>query len=207
MWRGFEQNISDQGAKHFGSYRFVSTVFCQGFQMALDVEKRREIDAIGQQRGMVIVADLISLTVGACPAFKYPAVLQVRNPTAQCALVDAIAAINQNPVGCKDDHLVRSRLRGYERQQTPQDRDVAITKLQTLAAGLCQIKDVPTLVLVGCRGLRRRFQRRQIRAPDMPRHGRGCDLFHDLFTRNVQGCPNEDRFAQFSAGVLGLLFR
>jgi hypothetical protein len=65
--------------------------------------------------------------------------LQVSNSTTQSALVDAIAAINQNPVGSKDHHLVRSRLRGQEGQQTPQDRYVAITKLQTLAAGLCQI--------------------------------------------------------------------
>ena len=107
--------------------------------MAMDVEQRCEIDAIGQQRVVVFVANLISLAIGACPAFKHPAVLQVSKPTTKSAFVDAIAAINQNPVGCKDYHLVRSRLRGQEGQQTPQDRNVAITKLQTMAAGLCQI--------------------------------------------------------------------
>jgi hypothetical protein len=87
----------------------------------------------------MIVADLISLAVGACTSFKHPAVLQVSKPTTKSSLVDTIAAIHQNPVGCKDHHLVRSRLRGQEGQQTPQDRNVAITKLQALATDLCQI--------------------------------------------------------------------
>ena len=95
---------------------------------------------------MVFVADLISFAVGARPAFKHPAVLQVSKPTTKSSLVDTIAAIHQNPVGCKDHHLVRSRLRGQEGQQTPQDRNVAITKLQALPAGFCQIKDVQDCV-------------------------------------------------------------
>ena len=127
--------------------------------MSLYLEKGPEIDAIGQQSFLVSAADLISLTIGACQAFKHAAVLQVRDPATKCALVDAIAAINQNPVGCKDDHLSMLRVRGQEGQQSPQNRNVAITKLQTVPAGFCEIEDVPTLVLVGCTGLRMRFQR------------------------------------------------